>query len=736
MQIHVRPSVATGPVISRPSAPHVLRHLRNHRLVELRGMLSVVASIGLSTYALVIFASYLETDYFVPNFSAAAPILVAILNHHLALSRSAAIDVLAPQAAFVPSLQGTSPAYPRLIMYQELTRLLDGVRGLRHLDATQVVKMVSPYCWADLNKTYELAYTTKRQARCSQYEATNGAVHLETVLRNIDFSGFLDATQGLFLSAIAHPIARSGSAGAAWLSSLETHVWTPEADEVALWVSYGLNHYTLQYGTGISIGVSELIWVETALGQRLSLPLKTTSTKDRWTLRTTCVLYDQLYSDLYAIGSNQSLVRGTLNYFGDIDPHQIESYAVRRPLQPVQQAIHDNLGPFGSIDAKWVPPPPRLLAAVVAFDAALIPALVTALPTVDMSRETLLVTPRRWRHRELGFVSGNPMCTLGRPQSFVQQTFRFDDDCSSHRPLTLEWHTFNAIFALWLLGGSVSTSDVCASFPTDSVACQRLFAKASLLYGALSLPPLNPALLSDLISLDMGFLQILYTNQTALTIDQQLLLAPDFSFLGASYLYDWALNLREVVSFRGDVTSYTLLSGLYAPMVSDPIVPPAAFGPYLWLSASITTSTLAMVALVVLLLRCCSGKVEPAWTSFTPLVASVYVNWNILLLRSAAAILCLATVPLDTTTTPSGLNRLLAARRSFLLSSILALESLWLVHVIHDMLLPLATWRQLPMACVVWLVIVLLDQCSPLDLSVTLHPEQFVSATWIDVYFF
>ncbi|EQC26730.1 hypothetical protein SDRG_15459 [Saprolegnia diclina VS20] len=99
------------------------------------------------------------------------------------------------------------------------------------------------------------------------------------------------------------------------------------------------------------------------------------------------------------------------------------------------------------------------------------------------------------------------------------------------------------------------------------------------------------------------------------------------------------------------------------------------------------------------------------------------MNRNILLFRSAAAILCLATVPLDMTPS-SGLNRLVAERRSLLLSSILALESLWLVHVIHDMLLPLAaTWRQFPMACIVWLVIVLLDQCAPLDLSVTLHRQ-------------
>ncbi|KDO23501.1 hypothetical protein SPRG_22281 [Saprolegnia parasitica CBS 223.65] len=690
-------------------------------------MLSVAASIGLSAYALAVFASYLKTDYFFPNFNTAAPILVAILNHHLVLSRSGNIDVFGPQSSFVPSLQGTSPAYPRLIMYQELTRLLDGVRGLRRLDATQVVKMVSPYCWADLNKTYELAYTTKRQARCAQYEATNGAVHLETVLRNIDFSGFVDATQGLFLSAIAHPIARSGPAGAAWLSSLETHVWAAESDEVALWASCGLDRYTLQYGTGISIGVSESILVETALGQRLSLPLKTIPSTNRWTFRTTRALYNLLYNDLYANGANGSLVRGTTNYFGDVDASRIEAFATQRTLKPVQEAVHYGLGSFGSIDAKWVPPPPRLLTAVQAFEATLIAALVasTTLPSVDMSRETLLVTPRRWRDRQLGFVSGNPMCTLGRRQSFVQQTFRFDDVCGSQTPLTLEWHSFNAVFAFWLLGGSVSTTDVCASFPSDAIACQRLVAKAKTLYDALSLPPLDQVLLSDLSSLDVGFLQIFYTNQTAISMDQQLLLAPDFSFLGAMYVYDWALNFREVVSFQGDVATYTLLSGLYAPVVADPIVPPAALGPYLWYLATVTTGTLAILAGLVFGLRCVSGDAGYDWFHFAPLVASVWVSRNFLVFRSAAAILCLATAPLDTTALHD-VARLVLAPRSIATSSVLALDCLWLAHVAHGVLLPLsAAWSALPIPFLGWLAIVLLDQLAPVALTSSLDRQCF-----------
>ncbi|EQC40950.1 hypothetical protein SDRG_02013 [Saprolegnia diclina VS20] len=726
MRVHIRPPTT-------PAGPtkHILIPRRHDRLVEVGGVLSVIVSIGLSLAAIeYIFTPYLATDYFVPHFASSAPVLVAAINNQLTLIGSGAIDVVSPNAAYLSSLDGTSPAYGRLLVYRELTTLLDGVRGLRRLATAQVVKMVTPYCWADLNKTWELAYTSKRQARCLQFDATNGAVHLETVLRNIDFQAFLDNTQGLFLSAIGQPIASSGRAGDTWLASLQSHVWVPERDEVALWAAHGLDRYTLQYGTGIGIGVFETISVETALGQLLSLPLKTILTQDRWTFRTTSMLCNLLYNDLYAIGANQSLVRHTTNYFGDINPSQIEAYVQGLPLRPVQQAIHDGLGPLGIIDAKWVPPPPRLLASVSAFRATLAAALV-ATPSLlgnDAARQTLYPTPARWSDTRLRFFTGSPMCAFSVPQRFVQQTFGFTDVCGSQMPLTLEWHALPAAYALWLLGPNAA-HDVCnQSFAANATTCHRLVRDATIVYSATAqaLPILDPSVVPNVMAINIGLLQILRMNDTSdITLDQQLLLSPDFDFLGWMYVYDWAIGAREVIALQGDAAAFTLVSALYAPIATNPILASAGLGPYLWYLATATTSTLVVLSLCLFVLRLRSSSPGNDWFQFTPLVASVYINRNLLVFRSLAAILCLGTAPLDASTTTNGITRLLFVPRTFSRSALLALESLWGVHIAHDVLLPLTgVWRALtPMTCLGWCIIVGMDQLVPPTLSTTLDRQ-------------
>ncbi|OQR80465.1 hypothetical protein ACHHYP_17522, partial [Achlya hypogyna] len=276
--VEARPPSSLLPVVPSRRWAHML---------EVAGIVYVVGSIALSVYALQLFYTYLATDFFWPDFATSAPVVAAMFNNVLTLKGAGNPDLLSPAMALAPSLAGINTGYPRKVMYSELTTLVSAVRGLRQLSTSKVVKMVTPYCWADLKKRWEMAYTVKRQARCWRHDATNGAVHLETVLRNIKFRAWLDNTQGKFASAIGTPIATSSTAGAAWLAALTAHVWSPESEEVDLWTAHGLDHFTLQYGTGIGIGCAESIQIENALGVRLTLPLKEIVTTNRWTFRTT-----------------------------------------------------------------------------------------------------------------------------------------------------------------------------------------------------------------------------------------------------------------------------------------------------------------------------------------------------------------------------------------------------------------------------------------------------------------
>ncbi|EQC27426.1 hypothetical protein SDRG_14752 [Saprolegnia diclina VS20] len=706
---------STQPAAALLSIPSVRRSL------EVLGMLYVVGSMALSVYVLGVFATYLSTDYVWPDLSASGPIVVALFNNELALRGNGPLDLLS--TSYVSGLRGTSPAYPRLIMYSTLTSLTDGVKGLRRLRTRQVVKMVTPYCWADLAKRWEMAYTLKRQARCAMYDGTNGAVHLETVLRNINFAAWLENTQGKFASAIGNPIAASSADGAHWLAALKTHTWSSVDAEVALWSQANLTHFTLQYGTGFGIGITETILVENALGQQLPMTIKAILATNRWTFRTTGILYNLLYDDLYAIGTNQSLVRGTANYFANIDKDQIERYIQGLPLGPVEQALHDSIGPLGIIDVKWVPPPQSLLLAVDSFEKTVYATHANSLPILSSSRRTMLPTPPHFADPTLRFYSGNPMCTFGVPLPFVQQTFGFDDVCGSQTPLTVEWHLIPALFSLWLHDGVASTSDVCAVLPpSEWGVCATLLADVKQAYTALAWPAPPVSVRDDVAALRVGLLQILERNGT-IQVDEALLLAPNFSVLGWMYLLDWALNAREVISVQGDVGTFTIVSYLYTPIVDAALPPLAGLGPYLSTLAALPTVTLLALVVVLLIVRLGQHTrgTSADWVAFYPVGASIWVSRNVLVVRSVAAILCLSTVPLQATT-QDGLARVALSPRPLWLSGILAGESIWLIYAAQYVCLPLyRDATALPFAAgIAWAIVLALDHTAPLTPSALL----------------
>ncbi|OQR89206.1 hypothetical protein ACHHYP_06423 [Achlya hypogyna] len=379
------------------------------------------------------------------------------------------------------------------------------------------------------------------------------------------------------------------------------------------------------------------------------------------------MLYNLLYGDFYAIGTNQSLVRGTAQYFADIDPDQIERYIQGLPLLPVEQALHDYIGPLGIIDVKWVAPPPSIITAVEAFDAVVFAALAEdpSWFNGDLKRRTLYPTPLRWADPSLRFFTGNPMCTFGRALSFVQQAFGFEDVCGSQMPLTLEWGTINSLFALWIMGGMASPL-VCAPVRTDPAACSDAFATTVQHYNALvtTLPSINASAAAAIDALGISVFQILLMNQSQIVVDSEPILDPTWAFLGWITIYDWVHNEREVVSIQGDVGTYTMISHLYLPNTPVPLEPIAGLGPYLWVLATITTVTLTTVAAALLGVRLFGwhSHVGSHWFCFQPVVGSVWMSRNLLLVRSVAATLCLATVPLSTSTVGS-VTRLAPANR-------------------------------------------------------------------------
>ncbi|RQM25968.1 hypothetical protein B5M09_000805 [Aphanomyces astaci] len=62
------------------------------------------------------------------------------------------------------------------------------------------------YCWVDFDKTFEMAHTAARQARCASMYHANAAVHYEAMLRNIPWAKWetsFGGPNGSFTRAIA-----------------------------------------------------------------------------------------------------------------------------------------------------------------------------------------------------------------------------------------------------------------------------------------------------------------------------------------------------------------------------------------------------------------------------------------------------------------------------------------------------------------------------------------------------
>ncbi|OQR92693.1 hypothetical protein THRCLA_22366 [Thraustotheca clavata] len=75
-------------------------------------------------------------------------------------------------------------------MYDDLTTLHNAIQGLRTLDATFVCFMATQYCWVDFSQRWELGHIAIRQAHYYSRYKSNGAMYLESVLRNIEFAAW------------------------------------------------------------------------------------------------------------------------------------------------------------------------------------------------------------------------------------------------------------------------------------------------------------------------------------------------------------------------------------------------------------------------------------------------------------------------------------------------------------------------------------------------------------------
>ncbi|KAF0685040.1 Aste57867_23069 [Aphanomyces stellatus] len=679
--------------------------------LELTGLVYIPATVALSFFSLGFLGVYMENNLFWPAFLASGmqSAVIDLFNAKLAFvndttewnafdSRLTAIGQVynVPQKPLI-----IYATYPRRLLYLNLPSLLPAVvLGLRTLQGKEVTSMITPYCWVDLNRQWELAHSAPRQARCAIEDLDNAAVYLEIVLRNIDFAAWHEQYGALLMNAIGNTLMESRD-GHAWLSYIEQHAWASVPDEVALW-SQPPNHLTrfaLQWANYRQVGIQETMDVINALNTKTSIQLKTIADTLLGSMWTSGTLYGSLENDLWAMKSNVSLVRASANFAGLVDPFAIEAYVAGSPLGPLQQVIHDQLGWLGNFDLKLIAPPPSLLEIVDAFHGDIV-ARVQSNMTFRMLFEsigtlTLNPTPRRWRDPTMVFYGGSPLCTKGAPQPFVQPSFGFADSCDAQVSYNQVWDGYNLLFALAMANNNAAPVDVCSLCLASQVsACLHMYDAA--LSTTLQVNATRVA--TDVRSLQLAWMQFVQTSNSQVpVIDVQLMVDDDqdpFVVFGWAAMYEWANGQREAVSFAGDFETLHLLSSRYGPtaMIANSLDVRKSLAFYLMYISTGVSTGLALVAVLVLLVRVLRPprRVGPNWFVFNRVASTSWMGRPLLVVRGITALLCLATCPVvlvnfdmsDATMS----SRLEYATRPVWESMLLSGEALWLTYVLNDLL--------------------------------------------------
>ncbi|RHY82023.1 hypothetical protein DYB35_005836 [Aphanomyces astaci] len=689
---------------------------RLEALESVAGFVYLVFTVVWGGMYVIMLEPSLANDMWWPHFNSTGPqtYLGDLCSRHLANAPNhVAFDLFSKHNAI---LKDYSPAattmelsavYPRMLMMQSTTDLPDVIAGMHLTSLTNNVRMYTQYCWADFDKRFELAHTALRQARCLKNDWDNAAVHLEAMLRNVEWSAMVNTfggIDGVFDVVIASGV-REFPGGAAWLVSVQ-NAFVDIPTEVTYWLSKGVPRWQLLWHNAWQPGVDETITVANALGMQQNVAVKKMPYLHRGSAWTSIALYYGFWNELnYGYLAKYSLVRGSSTRLA-VNDSKFQGYGVASPTT-ASAAWQSLFGPYGSIDTKYVDVPPALLTAVTGVRDAwtlLLLADPSLLPPASaLSTYVVNPVPPSWRQPpNFVFVGGNPMCISAKPQVVPQESFGFYDVCMPKSvALSVTLTPFSAAFAL--LGLGMLTRDqlpatvyaVCSLCDATAGACRDALRDASALYHALN--TLYPDLVDvvrtaadDVANISLVQVGLNTSNQTTTILRQPLVQANDlWTFFGWVQLYDWVHQAREVVRFEGDKGTATVMSRSYDSQSFAPnsLEIPQSAGLYFKYLTTYITVVFGLVAAIMV--------AYGAGTSFHVLgrnlfrfnrvVGSVWVGRIFLFVRGMTAVVLLSTSNIYFVT-DHGFASLQWAPYTFVEAVVISGEATWVVYVLQDFL--------------------------------------------------
>ncbi|ETV73950.1 hypothetical protein H257_11267 [Aphanomyces astaci] len=190
---------------------------------------------------------------------------------------------------------------------------------------------------------WEMAHTEARQLRCHMHDVTNGAVYIESMLRNTDWSSCASCWGTAFDAPYRNELHKSVS-GLAWLATVQSEAWLTVPDEAR----------------PKSMGLHSTYAIENALWCRYTMRLSHSNGSFRFRDQTTFKMSWGVANDLLQVTPNattsvagRSLIRSShvidfanISFRGML----IQADAIAIPLHESFWLAESTIGPFGSTD--------------------------------------------------------------------------------------------------------------------------------------------------------------------------------------------------------------------------------------------------------------------------------------------------------------------------------------------------------------------------------------------------
>ncbi|CAK4079679.1 unnamed protein product [Aphanomyces euteiches] len=340
------------------------------------GYLYSIFTLACSVAYVFILTEYTTNDHFWRNYNVtgANTFLADVINAKLRLGEVGDLDIFAPASLKDYSLPTTvidvRMSMTRRAMTQPFS-LEVAVMSYRANTLFENVLIMMAYCWVDFGHQFEMAHTAKRQLRCAKSYYDNAAVHLESLLRNVNHIDLAESSYGVQINQTILSAVTTIPGGSAWVNYIQNHEWGL-SQEVDFWRSYGLTHYATQFQNRYQAGYLNRSAITNALGMSRSITISTVPFFSRslslWSTRYINIGWWTDMSKCVPIGA--TMIRNTNTSVKALGRNWKTIY-IGSTTTVGGDIVRASIGPFMSWDTKLITPPSSLLNVIAKFHAQL-----------------------------------------------------------------------------------------------------------------------------------------------------------------------------------------------------------------------------------------------------------------------------------------------------------------------------------------------------------------------------